>query len=450
MKNSILSKIVWSLLGVFLIATFVSTFADVGSSFVYAMASGAIVNEGLTVEKTMEESADLDKPDISKKIVMMKPAATPLDTILRNIGAGTKIDAFKTEYYAVDTKSLSDTVKTLYTSVGDGDVTTDLEVNNVHAWKADDTLHIPGVTGRDGLGLVCFVASVNISGGTIKIQAINGADGSGATAGKRIVPTIAADLRLVRMGPAKYETDAQTTPYSAVPTKEYNYCQLFMAQVEQSIYQRMHGKEVNWNFNDLEALNIYDMRATIEFSFLHGYRDLFLDEINQQDRYSVGGVERYITKALEYGTGGADRTIDTDTFIGWAKDIFTGNAGSTKRLLFAGNGLVKYLHGADIVSKQLDADKTEVVHGITFNKIVTNFGILLVYHHPLFDISGWNDNGMVLDINNIEKRVFQPMQLQTLDLVKAGTKKADATVISETSTLVLRYPDTHALIGPQA
>lgn len=414
-------------------------------------ATGAVVADGpVTVSGVKTGSPTLDKDYISKKVTEMRPSATPLDTIMRSITTGVDIKSFVSDYYAVDTRPIKDTVKTLYTKAGDGNSTIDLAVNNIGAWSADDTVMVSGITGSDGKDLVCFVISKNVGAGTIKIQPLNGTAGAGTMAGKLIIPaSIPVSTLLVRMGPAKHELDAQTSPYAIVPVKDYNYLQIFMAQVEESTFQKIHDKEVDWSFSDYEAQNIYDLRQTMEFSYLFGYRSKFFDEVNAKERYTTGGVTRYITKALQYGTGGTDRTIDDATFVDWTKSIFTGNSGSETRILFGGDALTANISKISTVQKQIEAKKVEVKWGIKWNQIETNFGILLYKHHSLLDHAGWGEKGIVLDINQIEKHTMKPMATRKLNLKESGQRNVDAVVLEETSGVITRYPDTHAIIAPK-
>ena len=442
----------FGLIAVLSVLAFFSTVLAVGSSVVYAITGAVIADGPVTVEEVKLGSADLDKDYVSKKVTQMRPAATPLDTIMRQIPNQVDCKSFVTEYYAVDSRPLFDTVKTAYTSTGDGQLVYDLIVDNISMWSADDTCMIYGVTGVDGLDLVCFIISKNVSATTIKIQPLNGPAGSGSTAGEMILPVagIPEDARIVRCGPCKHELDAQTTPYAIIPVKDDNYLQIFMAQVEESTFQKIHEKEVDWGFSDYEAQNIYDMRATMEFSFIFGVKSKFSDNTNAKERYTTGGVTRYITKALEYGTGGGDRSIDNATFVDWNQSIFAGNSGSDTRLFFGGDGLMSNLMKVDTVLKQIEAKNTEVVYGIRFNKIETNHGVLLFKRHPMLMLAGWSERGIVLDLNHIEKHTFKPMATRKLSLKESGQRNVDAVVLEETTGVVCRYPDTHAIIGPKA
>jgi len=452
MKKNNLFRIGGLGLGMMLIAAIlfaVSGLAALGAGLTYA--AGAVVSGSpVTMEAVKAGSPDLDKNYISKKVTEMRPSATPLDTIMRSIANGVDVKSFVSDYYAVDSRPIKDTVKTLYTRTTDGDTTKAIEVTNVNAWSVDDTVMFYGVTGSDGKDLVCFVAAKTVADGTITIQPLNGPLGANANAANQIIPTLAAGTLMVRMGSCKHELDAQTSPYAIIPVKDYNYMQIFMAQVEESTFQKIHDKEVDWSFSDYEAQNIYDMRQTMEFSFLFGVRSKFTDLVNAKERYATGGITRFITKSLEYGVGGSDRTIDDATFVDWTKSIFTGNSGSETRIFFGGDALTAHISKIATVQKQIEAKKVEVKWGIKFSQIETSFGVLLYKHHSLLDHAGWGEKGIVLDINQIEKHTMKPMATRKLNLKESGQRNVDAVVLEETTGVITRYPDTHAIIGPKA
>ena len=95
-------------------------------------AVGAVVPDGpVTTTNVKAGSPDLDKNYISKKVTEMRPSATPLDTIMRSITNGVDIKSFVSDYYAVDSRPITDTVHEAYTHAGDGNTTTDLAVHLV-------------------------------------------------------------------------------------------------------------------------------------------------------------------------------------------------------------------------------------------------------------------------------------------------------------------------------
>ena len=415
-----------------------------GSGAVMAT-TGTIINDAVDTENTTDAASELLMSEVSQKITEMKPARTPLDTITRSASVKKKINAFKTDYYAVDVRPFSDTTAAAYVKPVPGVELAEITVTNIDVWSQDDTALAVGITGSDGLDLVLYVADIDVANSKIKVQALNGTV-EGALI---VVPSIANTTTLVRMGVAKAEKDAQTTPYAMIPEKEYNYCQIFMAQVEESTYMQIHKKEVNWSFSDYEALNIYDMKTTIELSYLFGFRKHFTDKLGRDEKYACGGITGNITEVLEYGTGGADRTVTNDTLIDWCADAFTGNSGSETRIMFAGAALTSYISKIDH-TKNLTGNQTEIKWGIEWKVISTNFGRILWKLHPLFAQIGWTEKGVLIDVNNLEKHEFVPMSTRELNLKESGQRNVKARVIEETSCPVLRYPDTHRLIRAKA
>lgn len=436
----------------------ISSVFSVAAGVSIAIVGAPVMDAPVTTTATNTGSPDLLENYVSQRVIQMKPASTPLDTIMRQI-KNVPIKSWKTEYYAADSRPLNDELDVAYTRVDatNYDHTAALTVKDISMWAIDDTLMFPNITVTPKEGtvgpLVGLVVGRTVATSTLTVQCINGAAGAVANANLAtgcFPATIADNSLIVRMGAAKAETDAQTTPYGIIPVPAYNYCQIFMAQCEESLFQQIHDKEVSWSLKDYEAQNIYDMRATMEHSYLFGARQKFADLTSSKERYLTGGATTYIDKVLTYGSGGSDRTIDDDTFVQWTKDLFTGNSGSETRILFGGDGLLKNLSNVKTIQKQIDAKSTQVKYGLTFREIETNFGSLLFFHHKLLNMSGWSDNGIVLDINNIEKHVFSPMEAKKLNLADTGTRNVNATRLSETSCLVLRYPDTHAVIKPAA
>jgi hypothetical protein len=453
MKRQLFKLSMVALVGVILLGAFGVLPLLGGIAILTGAAGASLATVGAVVPGTVDTTAvktgspELDENFVSDKIVEMFPARTPLDTIMRKMGRE-KSTSQVYEFYKVDTKGVYDTVRTAYTNSGDGAESGNIVVDNISLWSKDDTILIPEILGRDSHPLVLYVNTINRSTLTLTVQALNGADGSGTTATKRIIPTIGVGKKLYRMAKAGGELDAQTTPYAMLPVKESNYAQVFMAQVEESTFQRMTAKEVNWGFSNYEKMNIYDMKMTTEASFIWGYKHYFQDVVETDLKYTTGGVWRNITKKLEYGTGGTNRTVSKSQYINWTKSIFTGNNGSEKRIFLYGSTLGASLHEVDSWQRFVDGAKTEVAFGITFTQIQTNFGTLLAMYHPLFDMYGYGEHGLVLDVNHLVKFSFKDLGEKELDLKGSGQRNVDAKFISEVSGVATRYPDCHAIISP--
>jgi len=403
------------------------------------------VLSGTVTEQSVRESGSpLDENYISQKITEIKPSRTPLDTLLRSVPSQ-KINSFITEYYAVDMRSFSATTNAEYTAPTPLVRTAAIPVASSAMYGPTDTIVVPTIAGAntsDGFPLVLFVDSV--AAGSITVYSLNGpAIASGADAGKPGIPTIPDGTVLRRMGNAHNELDMQTAVISNLPDKLDNNCQIFMAQIEESTFQKMNQKEVPWGFADFDRMSLVDMKIAMEMSYIQGFKNIFKHPVTGKIHYMCGGITR---SGIQYLTTAASNSITPSDYTGWQKALFTGNGGSETRYMFAGGDFLKGLQLVDEVSKQLNANTTKTVFGITFNQIVTNFGVLYVNYNHVMDLAGLTRHGLVLDMNNIEKHENMALTSEDLDLKAAGIRRADAKVITESSCVVVRYPETHGLI----
>lgn len=415
-----------------------------GTVFAFAAAAGAVTMETPDTVTATAGSSELLLSTISKKITEMKPARTPLDTILRNIGLTETVKSWKSEWYSSDVRGISTTVSVSFDTSASGTVDSTGDINtitvtDIHIFAVDDNVLVKDINGGDGKELVLHIVAKNTAAKTISVIAVNGIG-----ADEDLVPDIPSTTTIIRIGNAKNENDAQTTPYTTFPQKTYNFCQIHMAQIEEGAYLALHAKEVNWDVTDYRMQALYDLRRSFELTSLFGARGYKYDPEGEDWKYFSGGIYRYAAGALEYTAAG----MTERKFNDWARDIFTGNAGSDTRVLFAGKDLMTDMMSVSSVVKQIEAKGTEIKFGVKFNMIETSFGTLAVKHHDLFNDVGWAAKGMVLDVNNIERHVFKPMNSTKIDLKGSGQKNADAYKIDETFCIATRYPATHFIIEP--
>lgn len=419
------------------------------SAVALAAAPLGTVTDGTVTTETVEDGSTINEFDYDKHIVRQLPHRTPLDTIFRERAKKMKVSSIEVPFYQVDTKPFKD-VMTSAVTAGDSKVL-DIPVADIDMWSKHDTVLFNGVAGYDGSAdnnatahnqLTGRVLSVDNSANTIKVQALNG-----YKSGTNYVfhDNIADATVLLRMAKAEPELAMQTTPYSILPFEEYNYCQNFMAQIEESEWQKMHKQKVNWDFSDYSKLNIYDMRATKEMSFLWGGRSKIQDAETKELVYTTGGVSRYITKTKTFDSGSS---LSIGDFSGWKKELFEDNSGSETRHAFIGSTLWKRLEDVDFIQRQLQANKTEVVFGVRFAKIEFGNEVIYLHKHRLMSERGWGDYGIFLDMNHVSERAFQPLKETKLDLKTSGQKNANAVVIHEVSCPIVKYPNTHMIVKP--
>lgn len=454
------------------VATASDTLAAAGVVSLALVAPAVVAGETPTTAHL--EEAGIFEQDISKEVTKLNPDRFPLDTILRNYAKSQKAESQEVVFYQRSAKALADTIATTgggglsfgdpacsYTySAGDGLLKIYIKPGTPELWRLHDTLvmrnlSLPGTAEDPTIGSagsrsydVAFFVSGK-QGDVLELTPLGGLFGKGANKGKPVVPDFDQTTVLYRMGQAKSEMAMQTDPLAIYPEPTEQYLQNFMAQIEEGTFHKLQQKKVDFTFNDMETDSIEAMRAEMEMSMLFGEKRVIK---NGNDKtYFTGGIVRSISKVLEYGTGGDDRTVTDEMYMSWLKEIFTGNSGSKERVLLAGSGLIKALELFRVKVKEVAINSSsEEYLGVRVTKIFSTFGTLRVAHSPLFDESGWEDNGLVLDVQYLKKREFVPLTATELDFKKTGAKNADAKVIQEVSGLTLRYPDCHAVIRPKA
>lgn len=482
MKNR--NRIIFSSVAILLfVAAFLSGWSIEGwmSGIVSAFAGivGIPLSDTPTTHAVESETERINIEDISKDVTNMLPSRTPLDTIMRNSRHKQKAASQKIGYYQASYKPICDYLDSTVSGAGntssapasayayDSETPNELtrifvQVKNPDIWRANDTLlmrnlTLPGSKGNAAIGgtgthqddVMFYVAKKD--GAVLELVPIGGVKGKagGSNPDKFVVPDFSATDGLIRMGQAKSELAISTDPFALYPTVSWQYCQNFMAQIEESTFQKITKKEVNWGFSNFEVVNILSMKMEMELSMLFGQGGEYTE--GNDRTYFTRGITRDIDKVLTYGSGfSGDRTITRDQYNGWLKDVFDGNNGSTNRILFAGSGLIKSLSCVDEFQKNMGAIEKDGSLGVDVRKVQTYFGTLDIVLAPLFREAGWEDCGLILDMEHITKHEFIPMSVNELDLKKSGQKNADARVIQEVSCLSLRYPDCHAIIKPKA
>ncbi|MCH5328810.1 MAG: DUF5309 family protein [Coprobacter sp.] len=412
----------------------------------------SVSDEPLTADITRQESADLLRNEIDQRIVKIRPMSTPIDQIMRHSEVR-KSGSMVYDYYAVDTKPTKAKISTAYTEPTAGTATSShkkatLETDNNDIFDVSETILVKGVNGYEADGktkssadLVLYVSKKS-DDGKLVVYALNG-----KTVGQidGVVPSIPKDTVLVRMGRAATELDVQTSQFEALPVKAQNYCQIFKMQVEQSTFQKIANKEVEWNFSDSEECAIFDMRMGMEKSFMFGVKNSIYDADKKQNVMTTGGIWWQAGKEKAYDP---TKGLTQNDLIDIMQEAFTGNAGNKRKVLVGGSNFIGLINKLD-VQKYVGANEDFVKWGIDFTEIRSKFGKLYVLLDEVFDDCNMSDYGFIFDPEYLTKAVHVPFDRLQLDLKKAGIRNTDAVVLTEASCACLRYPNAHMRIVPK-
>lgn len=452
-----------------LVTTFLTVALGAGNGVMMADASAlpdaGITNAGegpgaagIATETSGRQNADPEfyTKEVDQRITKIRPMATPVDQISRYAKANPS-SSFEVKYYSVGTRPITcKTTEQIEAQVSGASIT--LPIDDANMFTKDDTIRVLGVKGKydcDGKAyddkdpntpdLILHVCGRDASTNLPTVYAINGAkDSSGQNI---LVPQIPSGATLVRLGKACGELSAQTGRFNNTPTPEVQYCQNFMIQVEQSTFDKIAAKEVDWNFSDIEEDGIYDMRLGQENSYLFGDKNKIVHPANDNMvTWFTRGIWWMAGKDIEVGEWNAQTNstvITDDNLVDITKDLFVGTGiGNKKKVLLCGSEMLSAL--SKIQSDKFRLKESVEVWNLKFKSWDTDFGEILTIHHELFDLNGMSDCGFALDPEYLSKATHVSWSRNILDLKKSGVRNTDAVVLQEVSCLYLRYANAHA------
>lgn len=390
-----------------------------------------------TMEKMSAAEESILKNDIDQRLVKLRPMATPVDQISR-YGRQRRVNSMEVEYYAVAMRGFETTLTKSITAIDNltsNNVIT-LRVVQPDVAETTDTLMIDGAVGSNGAPIVFYVVSTVPETGEIRV----------APVGDNLdcpMPTLANGTRVVRMGRAAGELDVQTGLYEALPEKKTNNCQIFKQQIEQSTLLARHGKKVAWTLADQEEVAVYDMRLSMERTFLFGSKAKYMDPNKKSEVFFTGGIWAQAGSEATY----SGERMTHDEWVKIMSRAFTGHDGSSRKVLIGGTGLIERLSAMDGGQRRVMTPDTKVTRwGLDFSEIVSKFGRLYVVHSEVMDSCGHRDDGIIIDPEYLTKYVHTPFKAESLDLRKSGQRNTEAVVLTEISCLVLRYPQAHCRV----
>lgn len=450
---SVLAYVIGAGNGVFMAAA--SDLPDAGKSNSGAEGTGGADGIATETQGRTDGDSNFYMADVDKRIVKIRPMATPIDQISR-YAKSSPCSSFEVKYYSVGTRPISCKTNAKLTAQASG-ASIVLPVDDPNMFTLDDTIRVVGVKGKyndKGVAysnddtapdLVLCVCGKDPSTNMPVVYAVNGALDTNSS--PIWVPEIASGTTLVRMGKACGELDVQTGRFNNIPMPETQYCQNFMIQVEQSTFDKIADKEVNWSFSDIEEDGIYDMRLSQENTYLFGVKNVIKHVAKDgMNTWFTGGIWYMAGKDIEVGVWDADAkcaVITDDNLVDITKDLFVGTGiGNKRKILFCGSEMLSAF--SKIKSEKFRLKDTVEVWNLKFKSWDTDFGEVLTIHHELFDANGMSDCGFAMDPEYLSKKTHVSWARNVLDLKKAGVRNTDAVVIQEVACLYLRYAKAHA------
>lgn len=411
-----------------------------GAILADAFASAAETSQGTA---KVSDKPEHNKSTVSKVLTKIMPSQFPLDQMLRDLSTETT-GSTKYEYFKIRSRGVCATIAGDVT--GSSVTTTAITLNTTHffslncnvlvpSWEAKSKAEAATELSGDKVAfqpLVLHICTIDKATNTIGVVALNASG----------VPNLKSGTKLYRMGTAMDELAARSEDPLSQPVKDSNFCQIHMTTVSEGLYQKLQEKEVPYGLAEFKEHALYDFRMTNEIDTWFGAADECVDPITNKTKYTSDGMVRKINHRIDW-TG---KTVTESDLQDMFAEIYAANNGSDERYLYYGTELGSAIANCRTIYKSLEAGKTEVRFGITFNRIDTNYGTMLLKYHPLFNICGYGRAGMVVDPANVYRCIQKPLQATQLDLDKSGQSRSKDIRIDESHTLAVTNPDTHAMI----
>lgn len=359
-----------------------------------------------------------------------------------------KIKNYKLSWGDIAVLPFQDTI-TASTSAGTGTTAT-LTVANIAMWKRSQNLKVHNAEYADpAQSLVLYVRSATPTtgdAGTIVVQSTV-TDTNGDLVN---IPAITANSRCTRMGTVAAELDVKNDAIAQKPTSDYNYAQKFITSVVYSNRLMMTQLFTNYSYSMVTNLALQDFRYGQEMSFMFGQRSQYevpnATATGNETVNQTGGLEFFIDQVVEYPS-----TITESDIVDFTETMRVGNNGADKRFLFAGSKTISALNkGVMSQSTRFVQKEYDTVYGLSFTSLYSFFGTIYVTYAPLLDQSDYINKGFLLDMDYIDKFVFQPFSETQVDLKKLREADAHSIDMMEECGLVARNIDTHYIFGEQA
>ena len=427
-----------------------------GVTLAFAGFAGAAADETIqgTVPATLEKSKtddpekpNVDKPSFSKRLTKIFPSKFPLDTVAREMPKG-KTDSDEYKYASVVARALGCTVQTTMGAEVTSPNLAEITLTSAHMLSVDGNLML---TNYNAMGpneapvkasegaivsspLILHIVTIDRAASKIKVFPVNA----------NAVPKLEAGQFMARVGVAKDQLTAMSEDPVSQPTYDSNYCQINMATVSEAYFQKLQEKEVEWGMADMQESALYDFRMQSEMAMLFGAKRFFMDPVTGKGKYLMDGFIRKVGHTITNADSSAGVT---EKFMNEAlAQIFDGNNGSEARIMFYGSDFGLSLSNNATFQKQLEAGKTKIKFGITWNEIETNQGLILAKKHDAFKLVGYGNAAMVIDPANFRRVEQRPLTVYDLDLEKSGIQRSKDRRIDESFTLEVTNPETHGLI----
>jgi hypothetical protein len=259
------------------------------------------------------------------------------------------------------------------------------------------------------------------------------------------LPEIPAGTKAVRGAHTATETQIRTEPFAAIPPSDKYYVQKTIIETEQSTWFTRNDKFVKWDKSDISQEALFESKNTFNVDFWLGKSGVQYVKNQYNDNkkdlcYFMEGVWWQAGKEFELPD-----VVTTNVLSSLMKYIFTGNASSNTKYMFAGADVIQAFQNAQY-NTVIYPGETYKAMGVVFSSIIY-FGGKQLYltHDPSLDVLGMSDCAMVLDEDYAYEYNFGT-RAYTYDNAAMGRRDSLSDVIIDEKTYILANKAAHCRI----
>lgn len=360
------------------------------------------------------------KIDMSEKIALLQPSATPLITFLKRTKGNTLVaNNPKFNWMEDGLGARWDAIN----AVGGYAVgITAIVVDTGASFIPGDQIKIPRT------GEVMFVTAVNTGTNTLTVVR-----GFGSTAAAAIVD----DDPLVIIGNVNEEGAGKRALLSTQEAEMFNYTQIFKTPFgvtnTQNATAMYGGQDLSYQQKKKGIEHTVDMAR----AFYLGEKKL--DTTGAHPRRATGGLLSFLSSNV-YDAGGALTQANFDKNI--CEIAF--RYGSSEKLMLASARVVSAINGWAL--GKLQVKEGEATYGLAVTKYISPFGILNIVYDPLLEGAKYGGYGAILDVENIKYRPLKGRDTSLSTNIQAPDEDQRVDQYLTEAGLEVRLPKTHALL----
>lgn len=358
------------------------------------------------------------KIDMSEKIALLQPEATPLVTFLKR--AKSNIEAASNPKFSWMEDDLGARWDAINNAAGYANNITSIVVDNGDYFSAGDLVKVP----RTGEVMLVTAVATN----TLTVTR-----GYGVTAAAALVDNDPITI----IGNANEEGSGTRAIKSTLEQEVYNYTQIFKTPFgvtnTQNASVMYGGSDLSYQQKKKGIEHMRDMNRT----FLFGERKY--DNSGNAARRAAGGLLSFLS-ANNYDAGGQLTQSEFDQNISEVAFRY----GSSEKLMLCSARLLSVVNGW--ATGKLQIEQGEQTFGLNVTKYVTPFGILNLVYDPMLEGAVYGGYGLILDVENIKYRPLKGRDTKLETNIQANDEDQRKDQYITEAGIEVRLPKTHALI----